>query len=103
PPWYQRAFGTRIRKGHSRSNDFETYEGGGVFAVGATGAITGRPADFIIYDDPHEIPDWNNERKLDLVWDNFNIILSRLHDKVRGQIIIVAHRVSENDLSSQLL
>ena len=102
-PTYQRAFKTRIREGHSRLNDFETREGGGVFAVGATGAITGRPADFIIYDDPHEITDWNNERKLDLVWANFNTVLSRLHDKVRGQIIIVAHRVSENDLSSQLL
>src|SRR5436305_2798265 len=48
-PSYQRAFKTRIREGHSRLNDFETREGGGVFAVGATGAITGRSADFIIY------------------------------------------------------
>jgi predicted phage terminase large subunit-like protein len=101
--WYQRAFQTRIREGHSRSNDFETDEGGGVFAAGATGAITGRPADFVLYDDPHEISQWNNERKLDLVWDNFNTILSRLHDKVRGRILVDAHRVSENDLSSHLL
>jgi predicted phage terminase large subunit-like protein len=102
-PWYQRAFETRIKEGHSRANDFETTEGGGVFAAGATGAITGRSADFIIYDDPHEISDWNNERKLDLVWANFNTVLSRLHDKVLGQAIVVAHRVSPNDLSSYLL
>lgn len=101
--WYERAFATRIKEGHSRADDFETTEGGGVLAVGATGAITGRPADFIIYDDPHEIGDWNNERKLDLVWANFNIVLSRLHDKVRGQVLVVAHRVSENDLPSHLL
>lgn len=102
-PWYQQAFATRIKEGHSRANDFETREGGGVFAVSATGAITGRPADFIIYDDPHEIGDWNNDRKLDLVWANFNAVLSRLNDKVKGRILVVAHRVSEKDLSSYLL
>jgi predicted phage terminase large subunit-like protein len=102
-PWYQQAFTTRIRDGHSRANDFETRDGGGVFAVSATGAITGRPADFIIYDDPHEIGDWNNDRKLDLVWANFNTVVSRLNDRVKGRILVVAHRVSEKDLSSYLL
>jgi predicted phage terminase large subunit-like protein len=102
-PWYQQAFKTRIKEGHSRANDFETREGGGVFAVSATGAITGRPADFIIYDDAHEIGDWNNDRKLDLVWANFNTVVSRLNDRVKGRILVVAHRVSEKDLSSYLL
>jgi len=102
-PWYRQAFTTRIKEGHSRANDFETQEGGGVFAVGATGAVTGRPADFIIYDDPHEIGDWNNERKLELVRQNFTTLLSRLHDKVNGRILVAAHRVSENDLSAFLL
>src|ERR1700686_2024393 len=59
-PFYHRAFATRIKEGHSRANDFATREGGGVFAVAATGSITGRTADFIIYDDPHEIGGWNN-------------------------------------------
>jgi predicted phage terminase large subunit-like protein len=102
-PWYLEAFGTRIKDGHSRANDFATLEGGGVFAVGATGAITGRSADAILYDDPHEIADWNNERKLELVRQNFNTILSRLHDKVMGRIVVAAHRVGENDLSALLL
>ena len=101
--WYQRAFETRIREGHSRSNDFQTREGGGVFAAAATGAITGRAADFIIYDDPHEIGDWNNDRQLEQVWQNFNTVISRLNDRVAGRILVVAHRVSENDLSSYLL
>jgi predicted phage terminase large subunit-like protein len=101
--WYQRAFETRIRQGHSRANDFKTVEGGGVFAAGATGAITGRSADVIVYDDPHEIGDWNNERKLDLVWANFNKVLSRLNNRATGRVLVVAHRVSERDLSSYLL
>jgi predicted phage terminase large subunit-like protein len=102
-PWYQQIFATRIKEGHSRANDFQTRENGGVFAVAATGSITGRTADFIIYDDPHEIGDWNNERKLALVRDNFNTILSRLHDKANGRVLVIAHRVSENDLSAALL
>jgi predicted phage terminase large subunit-like protein len=102
-PWYRQAFATRIKEGHSRANDFETQERGGVFAVGATGAVTGHTADFLLYDDPHEIGDWNNERKLALVRENFNTLLSRLHDKVNGRILVIAHRVSENDLSSFLL
>jgi hypothetical protein len=101
--WYRQSFATRIKEGHSRANDFETTDGGGVFAVAATGAITGRPADFVIYDDPHEIGDWNNDKKLDHVWANFNTVLSRLHDKVNGQILVIAHRVSDKDLSSYLL
>lgn len=102
-PWYQKAFATRIKEGHSRANDFATRENGGVFAVAATGAITGRTADWIIYDDPHEISDWNNERKVNLVKDNFNTILSRLQDKAHGPVIVIAHRVSDNDLSAELL
>jgi predicted phage terminase large subunit-like protein len=101
--WYQQAFPTRIKEGHSRANDFATREGGGVFAVAATGSITGRTADFIIYDDPHEIGDWNNERKLALVRENFNTILSRLQDKANGPVLVIAHRVSEDDLSAELL
>jgi predicted phage terminase large subunit-like protein len=102
-PWYREAFPTRIKEGHSRANDFATHEGGSIFAVGATGAVTGRPADAVLYDDPHEISDWNNERKLEIVRQNFNTILSRLHDKVNGRILVAAHRVSENDLSALLL
>src|SRR5437868_4329786 len=36
--WYQRAFATRVKEGHSRANDFATLENGGVYAVPATGA-----------------------------------------------------------------
>jgi predicted phage terminase large subunit-like protein len=102
-PWYRGAFATRIKEGHSRANDFATQENGGVFAVAATGSVTGRTADVIIYDDPHEISDWNNDRKLSIVRENFNTVLSRLNDKARGRVLVIAHRVSSNDLSADLL
>jgi len=101
--WYKKAFATRIKEGHARVNDFATEENGGVFAVGATGSVTGRSADVIIYDDPHEIGQWNNRRQLALVADNFNTLLSRLNNKITGRIIVIAHRVSPEDLSAKLL
>jgi hypothetical protein len=101
--WYKKAFATRIKEGHARVNDFATEEDGGVFAVGATGSVTGRSADVIIYDDPHEIGQWNNERQLALVADNFNTLLSRLNNKITGRIIVIAHRVSPEDLPAKLL
>jgi predicted phage terminase large subunit-like protein len=101
--WYRDAFATRIKGGHARANDFGTTSGGGVFAVSATGAVTGRTADVLLYDDPHEILDWNNERKLDLVRNNFNTLLSRLQNKVKGKVLVAAHRVNDADLSAYLL
>ena len=53
------------RRGHARANDFGTTAGGGVFAVGAMGSVTGRTADVIIYDDPHEIGDWQQFAQAD--------------------------------------
>ena len=90
--WYRAAFPTRIKDGHSRANDFATTDGGGIFAIAATGAVTGRAAGVIIYDDPHQIGDWNKDRKLQVVRDAFNAILSRLSDKLQGRIIVIAHR-----------
>ena len=83
--WQNVAFATRIKEGHARINDFATEQHGGVFAVGATGSVTGRSADVVIYDDPHEIGQWNNSRQLALVIDNFNTLLSRLNNKISGR------------------
>ena len=60
-------------------------------------------ADIILYDDPHEIGDWNNDRKLEAVRENFNTLLSRLNDKVTGRVLVIAHRLNPNDLSADLL
>ena len=82
--WYQRAFATRLKEGHSRKNDFATNKNGGVFATAATGNVTGRPADFLIADDPHDAYDWNNEEKLSRVRTHFSTLLARMNDPVNG-------------------
>lgn len=102
-PWYQEAFpGTRLDR--TKATDLSTTRGGSVFAVSIKGSITGRGAHLIIIDDPHEIDDGNNPIKLQEVADIYDtVIFNRLDDPLKGQILIVAHRIDENDLSGHVL
>ena len=58
--WYGAAFCTHISRDVSSASNFETTQGGGVFAVSANGSVTGRRADLILYDDPLQISDCND-------------------------------------------
>ena len=59
--WYRAAFKTRISEGHSRKDDF-TIEGGGRVRAVPVRSVTGRGGDKIIFDDPHNAADWDNDR-----------------------------------------
>ena len=61
-------------------------------------------ADFIIIDDPVEIKDCDNVKRLDRVKELFdNEIMTRLNNPKKGGVIIVAHRIAEDDLSGHAL
>ena len=84
--------------------DFELEGGGGLFATTIRGAMTGRDADLLIVDDPVELRDANDEDWLSEVNSTFDIkCLSRLNNPVRAKIIVVMHRVHENDLTGHLM
>jgi predicted phage terminase large subunit-like protein len=102
--WYSAAFTTRLAANRNRSTDFATTEGGGVYAAPIGGQLTGYGADYIIIDDPLEIKDANNLERIDFVNKRFdNVIRSRLNLPSKGTIVIVAHRLNENDLSGHVL
>lgn len=101
--WYRQIFPTRISDDHARKNDFSTTANGRVRAVSANGAITGRGGDVIIYDDPHNARDWNDERKLQNVKDQFVRLLTRRNSPAKGVVVVICHRVSEDDLSAYIL
>jgi predicted phage terminase large subunit-like protein len=68
------------------------------------GGVTGLGADFIIIDDPVEIKDCDNSKRLQRVNDLFDDeIQTRLDHPEKGCIVIVAHRLSEDDLSGHVL
>ena len=102
--WYQDAFRTRISASRSSASNFETTAGGGIHAVSANGSVTGRPADLIVYDDPVQITDCNNLEHLERVNRQFDsLIMSRLSNPAKGCVVIVAHRLNENDISGHVL
>jgi predicted phage terminase large subunit-like protein len=100
--WCKEVFASRIKKGHAAVTDFGTTAGGGVFVTSFGGSFTGRRADLIIVDDPHDIKDKLEE--IESTIESFNtVLLSRLNDRKDGRVLVVAQRVHEQDLSAHLL
>ena len=100
-PWFKKVFKTRVAEDRSKVSDFATTQGGGVFATSVGGALAGRGADIIIFDDPLDLKDAGNVRQIELVNQRFNsLIMSRLNDPKTGRIVIIAHRLNDNDLSA---
>ena len=102
--WFKEAFQTRVAKDHSAVMDFATSDGGALYAVSFGGSITGRGADLIIVDDPHDIKDAGSPQQLERAIELFDtVVLSRLNNRKTGKVIVIAHRVHEDDLSGHLL
>jgi hypothetical protein len=102
--WYGAAFSTRISRRVSSASNFETTQGGVVFAVSAKGSVTGRRADLILYDDPLQIGDCNDLELMEAINNRFDsLITSRLSNPAKGTVVIVAHRLHENDISGHVL
>ncbi len=102
--WYRDAFpGTRI--GDTDTGTLVTTTAGGfVSAVSFTGSITGQGADLIIVDDPHKIGDAAYPDQIERTVEIFgSTVQSRLNSPARGQILVLAHRIAQDDLSGSLL
>ncbi len=102
--FYKEMTPTRIAKDRRKVNDFATTAGGRVRAVSIEGGVTGKGGDYIIIDDPGEIKDHDNLKKLQRVNDLFDgEIRTRLDHPKRGCILIIAHRIAEDDLVGHVL
>jgi predicted phage terminase large subunit-like protein len=102
--WYRNIFPTRIKKGHGEATNFATADGGEVFAASIHANITGRGGGIIIVDDAHDTDDAGKPRRLAKAIERFNKnVRSRLNNHRTGRILVIAHRVSDADLSAHLL
>ena len=100
--WFCRLFKARIAK--RVLTDFTTTANGCVRSVSIEGSVTGFGADIIIVDDALQIKDWDNERQLERVNELFDgEIRTRLDNPKKGAIVIVAHRLAEEDLPGHVL
>jgi predicted phage terminase large subunit-like protein len=98
--WFKKVFATRVADNRAQLLDFRTTAGGGVFAASIDGAITGRRANYVIIDDPLAIKDAGNIDQIERVNRRFDtVIQSRLNNPKIDRILLIQHRLHENDLS----
>lgn len=103
--WYRSIFpGFRVAKGRGALTDFATTEGGRVLLRSIDSRIAGRGADWLFVDDIVDIGDAGNEERLEHVNQLFETAaLSRLNNRANARVVVVGHRVADNDLSAHLL
>ncbi len=102
--WYRGLFATRLSPVKTATQEFVTTAQGCRLAVGVGGALTGRGADIIILDDPLK-PEEALSRALRQAVNEWydHTLYSRLNDKRKSAIVLVMHRLHEDDLTAHVL
>ena len=102
--WFKKIFNTRIAKGHAKAKNFKTTAGGALYAASIDGSITGFGADVIVMDDPNNLADAGYPEQLERTIERFDtVVMSRLNNRKKGRVIVIAHRIHDKDLSAHLL
>ena len=101
---YYREAGGLLNPSSQAVNAWGTEGGGGLWAAGVGGAITGRSGHLLIIDDPvKNREDAESARMMDKLNDWYTSTLyTRLEPQV-GAIVVIQTRWSENDMIGQLL
>lgn len=101
---YQNLFpGTKLAEDSQAKGQWNTDQGGGYYAVGVGGALMGRGGRLGIIDDPFATwEDAQSELQREKVWDWYT---GTFYNRIRpgGQIIVIQHRMHEEDLVGRLL
>jgi len=103
--WYREVFPRmRIAADRSSVSHLKTTRGGGIFAGSVEGSVAGFGADLLIIDDPNKIDEASRPDRMQLVNQKFDgEIYSRLNNKKKSIVVVVQHRLNENDLSGHLI
>jgi hypothetical protein len=102
--WYQRLFPTRLSPRHQAVAEFETTAQGCRLATSVGGVLTGRGADIIIVDDPLKPEEALSQTQRQATNEWFDhTLFSRLNDKRKGAIVLIMHRLHEDDLVGHVL
>jgi predicted phage terminase large subunit-like protein len=102
--WYHRSFPTRLSAAKTAVQEFVTTAQGYRLAVSVGGALTGRGADIIVVDDPLKPEEALSRAQRQAVNDWYDHTLySRLNDKRQSAIVLVMHRLHEDDLTAHVM
>ncbi|UCE38405.1 MAG: hypothetical protein JSW00_04030 [Thermoplasmata archaeon] len=112
-PEFKELFDARIDPSTSAKDNFDTIQGGSVYAAGAGGTITGRGAGIrnieefggaIVLDDMHKPNEVTSDVMRDTIGDWYlNTLISRLNNPKRTPIVFICQRLHEDDLAARLL
>jgi predicted phage terminase large subunit-like protein len=102
--WYRWLFPTRLARVPQAMAEFETTAQGRRISTSVGGVLTGRGADLIVIDDPLQPDDALSEARRQAANEWYDHTLySRLNDKARSAIVLVMHRLHEDDLAGHVL
>ncbi len=102
--WYRQIFPTRLSPQHQAVPEFETTAQGSRVATSVGGVLTGRGADLIVIDDPLKPEEALSQVQRQAANEWFDHTLySRLNDKQTGAIVLIMHRLHEDDLVGHVL
>jgi hypothetical protein len=103
-PWYRWLFATRLAPMRQAMAEFETTARGCRIATSVGGILTGRGADLIVIDDPlkpeEALSDMHRQSANE--WYD-HTLYSRLNDKAKSAVVLVMHRLHEDDLAGHVL
>jgi hypothetical protein len=102
-PEYRTLFDTRLAEDSQAKGKWHTSAGGIYYAVGIGGSVLGPGADILLVDDPFSsMEDALSEITRKNVWDKYTgTAYKRLMPN--GAIVVINHRMNEDDLSGCLL
>src|ERR1700720_3521796 len=102
--WYRGIFPTRLSPQRAAMPEFDTTAQGCRLATSVGGVLTGRGADLIIIDDPLKPGGALSQTQRQAANEWFDHTLySRLNDKLTGAMILIMHRLHEDDLAGHVL
>jgi hypothetical protein len=102
--WYRQVFATRLSAQRQAASEFDTTAQDCRLATSVGGVLTGRGADIIIIDDslkPEEALS-QAQRQAANEWYN-HTLYGRLNDTRTGAIILIMHRLHEDDIVGHVL
>jgi predicted phage terminase large subunit-like protein len=100
---YQSVFDTKLAEDSQAKGKWHTSAGGIYYAVGIDGTVMGRGGHVVLVDDPFaSMQDAMSEQTRKVVWEFYT---GTLYNRMMpgGKIVIINHRMHEDDLSGRLL
>lgn len=102
-PEYRAVFDTKLAEDSQAKGKWHTSGGGVYYSVGVGGSVLGRGGDVILIDDPFgSMREAQSELERKNVWDFY---IGTLYNRLmpNGAIVLINHRMHEDDLCGRLL